>query len=474
MATDDIQSAQQADKVSKPLLVENTKASHAAWQEAYEGASKPVKPCAPSPTYLKFIDKALEQAYAPDAFGDPKTVKHEFDCEIHTEDDAIRYAKLVLKRSGDPHTGILPPQENQEYAELSDPSYTGVDMEPSPDPRMSKPGHDQGLAVYRTYPDSAAVKAGLQTGDKIISVNSHDVTQLSFNDANAKLQGAAGTAAHLIVERNGEQFAVDAPRINYKAPSVTDASLPNNLAYICIEDFRNKHVPDQLRAALLKHKDAKGFVIDIRDNGGGYPTLGNLALSETMKDGTISTQRERNVKDTDGVSYVASSYELSPDGIVFTEKPEKAEHTFRLGDTNETITFDNVPNTKVTLTKRMENLVGERPVDILINGGTASTAEIFAGADRDTGNARLIGLPSFGKGIGGLYNKEQLPEGSGELVTNMRWFTPSGLWVGDAGAHRYGLQPDVKVANPFGVIPLTADDAQLIAAENDLNNRLRK
>jgi carboxyl-terminal processing protease len=491
MATDNNQSAQQTDKVSKTSSVENAQTSHSVWQEAYEGTpatgaivanvdsaakfvAKLGKPCAPSPTYLKFIDPALAEAYAPETFGDPQKVRHEFDCQIHNVNDAIKYANQVLKRGGDVHTEILPPAANQSFAAQSDPSFTGLDMEPSPDARNSRPGHDQGLAVYRTYPDSMAVQAGLKIGDKIVSVDSQDVTKLSFYDANAKLQGPAGSVAHLLVERDGEQIPIDAQRTNYKAPAVTEASLPDNLAYISIEDFRNVHVADQLRAALLKHKDAKGFVIDLRDNLGGRVDLANQALSEVMKDGLISTQRERNVKDTDEVSYLSSSYKLTPRGIVLSEKPEKAENTFQLGDTNETVTFANDPQPTLEVKERMQNLVGDRPVVILTNGLTASAAEIFAGAERDSGKGRIVGLPSFGKGIGGLYTSKELPLGSGEIVTNMRWFTPSGFWVGDAGKHKYGLKPDVEVANPYGAIPLTADDAQLKSAEDDLKNTLRK
>jgi C-terminal processing protease CtpA/Prc len=123
---------------------------------------------------------------------------------------------------------------------------------------------------------------------------------------------------------------------------------------------------------------------------------------------------------------------------------------------------------------RMKNLVRDRPVTILIDDGTASAAEIFTGAEHDTGKARTVGITSYGKGIGGLYTSIGLPLGAGEVVTNMRYFTPSGFWPGDAEKNKFGLKPDTVVINPYGAIPLTAADAQLIAAEDDLKETLRK
>ncbi|MDR3612831.1 MAG: S41 family peptidase [Candidatus Obscuribacterales bacterium] len=491
MATDNNQSAQQTDKVSKIAPVENAQTGHNVWQEAYQStpATGPIgslassvekfvartdKPCHPSPSYLKFIDIALSESYSPEAFGDRNKVRHEFDCQISTQKDAVFYASQVLKRSGDSHTRILSKSENQSLANQSDPSFIGLGLEASFDARNSTPGHEHGVAVYRTYPDSPATQAGLKIGDEILSVDSQDVTKLSFAEASAKLEGPVGSTAHLWVDRNGEKIQIDAVRKFYNSPSVSDVSLPDNLAYICIEDFRNAHLADQLRDALLRHKDAKGFIIDLRGNGGGNVDLANLALSEVMKDGVIMKVRERNVNDTDQVSYLSGSYELTPKGIVLTEKSENDNNTFKIGNTDQVVTFDNDPESIKEVKSRMQNLVGDRPVVVLTDGGTASAAEIFTGAERETGKARTNGTTTFGKGIGGLYTSEQLPLDSGEIVTNMRWFTPSGFWAGDAGQHRYGLKPDIESVNPYGAIPLTAADVQLKSAEADLKNTLRK
>jgi C-terminal processing protease CtpA/Prc len=491
MATGNDQSMKQTDQVSKPSPLRNAQISHSVWQEAYEGApaiaavvpkaaateqlaAKLAKPCSPSPAYQKFIDLALSESYAPETFGDPKKIRHEFDCQINNVNDAINYANQVLSRSGDSYTQILLPAANQARVDTADPNGTGFGIETTFDARNSSPGNNHGVAIYRTYSDSPATQAGLKTGDIILSVDSQDLTQLSFDDADAKLNDPAGSVAHLLVERNGERLSIDAVRKDYHRPSVSDVSLPDNLAYISIEDFRNAHGAEQLRAALLKHKDAKGFVIDLRDNGGGNIDESNLALSEVMKNGPIMKVRERNLDDKDHVSYLSGSYELTPNGIVLSEKAENSQSTFQIGSTNEVVTFDNGPQLKQEVWGRMQNLVGDRPVVILINGGTASAAEIFTGAEHDTGDGRTIGTTSYGKGIGGLYTSKKLPAGAGEVVTYMRYFTPSGLWPGDAAKHRYGLKPDVEVFNPYGAIPTTAADVQLIAAENDLKNTLRK
>jgi carboxyl-terminal processing protease len=495
MATDNTQSRQSTDQISKALPVQIVQSSQNFWQDAYDGppatanhgnntearaksaeklAAGPVKPCSPSPEYQKFIDIALNQAYSPELFGDPKIVRHEFDCQIHSGQDAIKFANEVLKRSGDSHTKILPPADNQSMSATSDPSSIGIGIKTSFDARNSSPGKEHGLTVYRTYPDSPATQAGLKTGDTILSVDSHDLTRLSNDDANDRLEGTAGSVAHLLVERDGQLVSIDAVRKKFKQPSVSDASLPDNLAYISIEDFRNEHLADQLRAALLKHQDAKGFVIDLRRNGGGNVDLANLALSEVMNDGVIMKVRERNVDDKDHISYLSGSYTLKPDGIVLSEKPENQQNSYRLGNTNEVVDFGDDSEPVKETNARMRNLVGDRPITILTDGLTASAAEIFTGAMHDTGKARTIGTTTYGKGIGGLYTWKDLPMGAGEIVTNMRYYTPSGVCPGDAEKNKHGLKPDKVVENPYGAIPLTAADVQLIAAEDDLKETLRK
>jgi carboxyl-terminal processing protease len=484
MAIDIKQSRQQTEQVSKISPVQTAHSSQNLWQEAYEGApvarddsadilaAELAKPCRPSPEYQEFIDKALSESYSPEVFGDPKKIRNEFDCEIHSGNDAIKFANQVLSRSGDPHTKIFSPTYNQLIAAMSDPSSIGLGIETTFDVRHSSPGKEYGVAVYRTYPDSPT---GLKIGDTILSVDSQDLTQLSNVDANAKLQGTnAGSVAHLLVERNGEQLQIDAVRKNFNQPSVSDASLPDHLAYISIEDFRNKHMTEQLRDALLKHQDAKGFIMDLRGNRGGNVDLANVALSEVMKDGVIMKVRERDVEDTEHKNYLVGESVLRPEGIVLSEKEENQQNSFKWGDTDEVVSFDNDSIPKGVFTERMQNLVGDRPVTVLTDAGTASAAEIFTGAMHDTGKARTIGTTTYGKGIGGLYTSTGLPMGAGEVVTNMRYFTPSGFWPGDAAKNKFGLKPDIVVINPYGAIPLTVADAQLIAAEDDLKETLRK
>jgi carboxyl-terminal processing protease len=130
--------------------------------------------------------------------------------------------------------------------------------------------------------------------------------------------------------------------------------------------------------------------------------------------------------------------------------------------------FDNVP---LKAPWRPDNLAGDRPVVILVNGGTASAAELFTAALQDNGRAVVVGTRTYGKGIGQVY----VPVGNGARlrITNIHGFTPNGRFIGDGGnTTAFGITPDVVVEpNPamrFG----DEGDNQLSAAVELLRKKL--
>ena len=416
--------------------------------------------CKPSPEYQIYINLALSQSISPEVFGNSKKILHEFDCQIKTSDDALTYANKVLARSGDSHTKVLTASQNAEEHSTSGTKIVGFGFDTVFDPEKSTDSKQIGLAISKVYPDSSASEVGLKNGDRILAVGKENLSQLKFDDAFAKLSGPEGTVAHLSINRNGKIIEVDTARKSFEPVAVTDSSLPDKIAYLGIDSFGDTSVPDQLQKAILKHADARGFVLDLRGNGGGDVDAANKTLSLMISDGLIATTRERSLSVNGGFDslgkpkLISTSYVLGKDGISQIENPGGARS--HLMETKE----------------RFDNLVGDRPVVVITDSGTASAAEIVTGAMHDTGHATTIGQRTYGKGIGQIYNYSDLPGGTGEKVTYMRYFTPSGLWPGDSEKNKIGINPDINVENPFGAIVLTNDDAQLKAATTYLRKKI--
>ena len=115
--------------------------------------------------------------------------------------------------------------------------------------------------------------------------------------------------------------------------------------------------------------------------------------------------------------------------------------------------------------------VGDRPVVLLQNGNSASAAEIFTGALHDTGKITTLGEKSFGKGIGQTIIP-YMPHGTDLKITSLHYNTPSGLWPGDAGKNKIGIQPDIVVKQPEGAKLGSPEDLQLAEAVKLLKQKL--
>ncbi|HMO19846.1 MAG TPA: S41 family peptidase, partial [Candidatus Melainabacteria bacterium] len=117
--------------------------------------------------------------------------------------------------------------------------------------------------------------------------------------------------------------------------------------------------------------------------------------------------------------------------------------------------------------KRQQDII-DKPFVVLVNGGTASSSEIFTGAIKASKEGLTMGSKTFGKGIGQCIFTN-MPGGSSLQVTSFRIFTPDGHWAGDAQKNRFGIIPDMVVDNPEGVAIGSADDKQLEEAKKYLH-----
>lgn len=249
------------------------------------------------------------------------------------------------------------------------------------------------LQITRVFQGSPAERAGLKAGDLIIEVDGESLVGGDLSEQVAKVRGPEGSIATFTVVREGEDkpLKVDITRATIEIKLVESKMLANNVAYVALSKFDSSTTARQLQAAIqdLLEQRPVGLIFDLRDNPGGF-----LDQSVDVADLFLNA----------GVVL----YERTKDGT---------EHVFRSDD---------------------DGLAQDIPLVVLINGGSASAAEIVAGAIQDRGRGELIGETTFGKGSVQQINR--LGDGSQLRVTIARWFTPD-----NRGIHGEGIEPDLTV-----------------------------
>lgn len=316
----------------------------------------------------------------------------------------------MVSAVGDPYTMYLPPDQNKVINDNLSGSFSGVGIEIG-----YKNTH---LAVVAPLSGSPAEAAGVKPGDYIVHIKDTakkidiDSSNLDLSTAVDDIRGTAGTVVTLTLLREGSSapIVVKLTRAKIDVPSVVLSwvGMDKNIADIKLSQFDSNtdsewnKVVDQ----ILANKNAKGIIIDLRNNPGGYLQSAVDIASDFVQAGTtVVIQQDGNGTQT--------------------------------------------PTASETLHQRLNGY----KVVVLINGGSASASEILSGALRDDLKVKLVGDKSFGKGT--VQNPEDIPGGSGLHITIAKWLTPNGTWV-----HGVGLTPDVSVALKDG----DKGDAQLEAA----------
>lgn len=313
--------------------------------------------------------------------------------------EEITYAAIrgVIESLGDEHTAFLTPKQAEMANEDMEGQFEGIGA------RVSQ-AEDGGVAINYLFDKQPAQQAGIQVGDVIIAVDGKDVTQLDLNDAIALIRGPRGTQVVLTIRR-GEQapYDVTITRARIEIPVVESKTLADGkIEYIALSDFSSV-APRRLASALDEAVSRKptGIILDLRGNPGGLLDAAVRIGSYFVPEGNILIER-------------------------FKDRPEE---TYR---------------------RQGRYLLGDIPLVVLVDGGSASASEIVAGAIQDAGTGVLIGETTYGKGSVQLPNG--LSDGSQLRVTIARWFTPK-----DREIHQKGLVPDIEV-------PITPED---ITAERD-------
>ncbi len=304
--------------------------------------------------------------------------------------------KGMLEAYNDPYTSFVEPPQHELQTNTLQGSFGGIGADLGRD--------SENHWVLYPYPDSPAAEAGLVDGERLFQVDDLQVTPETAQDSlEAALRGPVGRSVQLSLGAPPDftPRSVKIRRREFPIPSVSWRldDLEPRMGIIKVNLIASS-TPDEMRRAVedLQKRGASAFLLDLRDNYGGLLTAGVDVARLFLKDGVVMEQQYRGRE--------VESFEVERAGPF-----------------------------------------ADLPLAVLINGNTASAAEIIAGALQARGRAELIGSHSFGKDtIQLVFN---LQDGSSLHVTSARWWIP-GLEGSIAGS---GLQPDIPVLAEAGEEP---------------------
>lgn len=319
----------------------------------------------------------------------------------------------------DPHSSYLSSEDFKEFNDKSSGEFGGLGIQITSDKGA--------IRVISPIDDTPAEKAGIKAGDYITHIDGEQVFDMNLNQAVKKMKGKPGTKVKLtIVHEGDEPKDITLKRAIIKVKSVKFSEKSDNAAndddklpkigYLRISDFgatTSKELKDAIKD--LEKKNVAGYVLDLRNNPGGYLTAAVDVSDAFLDGGEIVSTRGREKSDIERMF----------------AKP---------GD-----------------------LINGKPVVVLINHGSASASEIVAGALQDNGRGIVMGSQSFGKGS--VQQQKALGDGSAIHITIARYYTPSGRSI-----QNEGITPDIEVLQSK---LKTLEKKESIFTEATFNNSLK-
>lgn len=320
----------------------------------------------------------------------------------------LMYAAIdgMLSATGDPHTVFLSPRDNRSaQQQLNGNSFSGIGAIVVP---LGKT-----LQVVAPIPHTPSSRAGLHAGDLVTAIDGQPVARMPGDQAVARIHGRSGTTVRLTIERaRRAPFVVNVRREQIAPITAYGRLLSHRLGYLQILSFGDTTGREVAQAlAMVTAARVRGLVIDLRDNPGGYVDAAQAVVSQFVSHGVVAYEQGANKQ-------------LTP-----------------------------LP---VTPVRKVVTL----PLAVLVDAGTASAAEITAGALREDRHALLVGTRTYGKGS--MQSVYALQDGSSIRITDRLWLTPQHHSIQQAG-----LSPDITV-EPTQAAQGSSADPQLAAAERYL------
>jgi carboxyl-terminal processing protease len=296
----------------------------------------------------------------------------------------------MLKALGDRWSTYFQPSEFSSFQAGLDGRYSGIGV-------WLRSAQDGEVYLGSVQPGSPADDAGLVPGDRLLVVDGHEVADLTLSKVAEKLRGAAGTELRLRVERDGKPVAVSLVRDDLASDDVEVARLKGDVEVVRVTAF-TRGVGAAVRKAVASTGGAgqpgsAGIVLDLRGNPGGLLTEAVEVASAFLDGGAV---------------------------VSYEKRGEPLHHLDAVGTGDTTV-----------------------PLVVLVDGGTASAAEVVAAALQDRNRAVVVGSRTYGKGS--VQEPRSLSDGSAIELTVGRYLTPSGRSLDGVG-----IEPDVAVAARAG------------------------
>ena len=291
-------------------------------------------------------------------------------------------AKGLFESLDDPYSVYMNKEEFKDFKESTSGIYGGIGVIITE--------LDGYVTVVAPIEDTPGDRAGLKTGDRIVKVDNVDITGICLEKVTSMLKGKKGTKVIITIVRENKTEPVDIEikREEIILKTVKAEMLKNDIAYIRISMF-DQDTGKEFKKALkeIETRNAKGLILDLRQNPGGYVT-----------------------------QCVDVADELLDKGIIF-------------------YTEDKARNRDITYSKESKINI---PYVLLVDGGSASASEIVAGAIKDRKAGLIVGEKTFGKGL--VQTVEKLYDGSGFKLTTQKYYTPNGISI-----NKIGIEPDIEV-----------------------------
>jgi carboxyl-terminal processing protease len=302
------------------------------------------------------------------------------------------------------HTRFLTPEEIEKNREGLSSTYVGIGVQLE--------DKDDEVVVSSPIDGSPAKEAGIEPGDVLVAVDGESVQEEDVKGISEKVRGPEGSEVELTVLRDGEEREFTVERAEVEVPAATwNLVSGTDEAHLRLTTF-SENSAEKLRDAISEAREAgaERFVLDLRNNGGG-----------------LVGQAEE----------IAAHFLPAGSGIYIRRDADGEEEERFVPDDNEPL---------------------NDPLVVLVNEGSASSAEILAGALRDNGRAKVVGETTFGTGT--VLEEQVLSDGSAILLGIAEWLTPNGDFIRGSG-----IEPDVEAVLEEEQEPRTPSETENLSKE---------
>jgi carboxyl-terminal processing protease len=307
----------------------------------------------------------------------------------------------------DGHTRFLTPEERKQNDQSLSGTYVGIGVQ-----LEEKNGE---VVVAAPIDGSPAEEAGISSDDVLLAVDGESVRGDEVSEVVEKVKGPEGTSVEVTLRHDGERRNYELQRAEIDSPIASWALIPGtNVGLVLLSSFSDDSAKELQNAfEEAKAAGARRFILDLRNNPGGR-------LDQAVE---------------------MAGYFLEPESVVYIRKDASGER--------EEIKVEGDPEST------------EAPLAVVVDGGTASSAEILAGTLRDNDRAPVVGETTFGTGT--VLSEFVLSDGSSILLGVAEWLTPDGDFIRNTG-----ITPDLRVPLPEGTEPLTPVDARDLSRDEIL------